>query len=80
MKVSKYAAPTKFNKEEYKTIWEHQLDTTTNWYIQVSKDKENPIWMTIGEFFTTIFSSCLGDGLFIEEQMELFEQQKDKND
>jgi hypothetical protein len=72
----KYAAPTKYDQAEYKSIWEQHLDTETKWYIQVSKDSQNPIWITIGEFFTKIYQSCLGDGLFIEEQMELFEQKE----
>ena len=80
MNEKKYAAPTKFNKDEYKSIWEHQLDHATDWYIQVSKDKENPRWIKIGEFFTTIYSSLLGDGLFMEEQIGLFEQQEEKKD
>ena len=79
MREIKYAAPTKFNKDEYGTLWEHQSDTT-HWYIQVSKDKENPLWITIGDFFTKIYSSMLGDGLFMEEQIGLFEQQEEKNE
>lgn len=74
----KYAAPTKFDQAEYKTIWEEELDTETRWYIQVSKDSQNPIWITIGEFFTKIYQSCLGDGLFIDEQVELFEQKENE--
>lgn len=70
----KYAAPTKFDQAEYKSIWEEETSKDTKWYIQVSKDSTNPIWITIGEFFTKIYQSCLGDGLFIEEQMELFEE------
>lgn len=72
----KYAAPTKYDQAEQKTIWKQQLDQEIRWYIQVSKDKDNPIWVTIGDFFTKIYQSMLGDGLFIEEQMDLFEQQE----
>ena len=74
--MKKYAAPTKYDIADYKTLWEHQLDNGTNWYIQMSKDKENPLWITIGEFFTKIYQSCLGDGLFMEEQVELFEKKE----
>lgn len=73
---TKYAAPTKYDQADYKTVWKQQLDNHIQWYIQVSKDKENPIWITIGEFFTKIYQSCLGDGLFIDEQVELFEQKE----
>lgn len=72
----KYVAPTKLDKYDYKSLWEQRLDSGRQWYIQVSKDKENPIWITIGEFFTKIYQSCLGDGLFIDEQVELFEQKE----
>lgn len=76
MSTKKYAAPTKYDQLEYKTIWEHQLDSESRWYIQVSKDKENPIWITVGDFFTKIYQSCLGDGLFIDEQAELFDKKE----
>lgn len=76
---TKFGAPTKYDTEPYKTIWKQQLDNGIQWYIQVSKDKNSPIWISIGEFFTKIYQSCLGDGLFIEEQMDLFEKTEESN-
>ena len=74
--MKRYGAPTKLDYYDYKTLWEHQMETESKWYIQMSKDKENPRWISIGDFFTKIYQSCLGDGMFIEEQVELFEEKE----
>ena len=41
-------------------------------HVQVSKDKQNPDWKPIGEFFTKIFNDILYNEEFINEALKLY--------
>lgn len=50
-RIVKYSRPTHYDKAAYGTIWEAQLETTVENYIQLNSETDSPAqWSKLGEF------------------------------
>lgn len=67
----KYSAPSKFCKEAYGQIWQQMHDDEEyTLHIQVSKDPENPEWLTMMRFLQIVFSEKIFLPRFVEQCLE----------
>ena len=72
-KLVKHTLPTKFSEEPFGTQWCVEGNEKANLkYIQVSRDAQNPHWITMGDFLEIAFSRELEDEKFIEECLKKF--------
>lgn len=72
-KLIKHTIPSKFTQEPFGTIWSVQGNEKTNLaYIQVSKDFDNPHWLTMGDFLEVALGSELENEKFIEDCLKKF--------
>lgn len=58
-KISRMVAPNKLVQEDYGTLCEVHEEQGIEWYIQVSKDRDQPQWITVGEFLKDILLNIL---------------------
>lgn len=65
--------PSRYDNAEYKTICQVRGETKLTYYIQISKDPDRPIWLTLGEFFEKTFNHRIHDSIFIDECLKYFE-------
>jgi hypothetical protein len=63
-KLRRFVAPTNLDYAEQGTVW--RIDDNEQIYIQVSGDRENPNWISSGEFLHKIFFNKFKDKEFID--------------
>lgn len=75
--VEKYIKPGILNKAPHGQIWYVAPDKSyerPDYYIQVSKNEENPRWLTMGSFLENVFKAKIlnADGLFVQKCLQDF--------
>ncbi len=65
--------PSRYDKAEYKTICTVHEEQGVKFYIQVSKDSDSPLWLTIGDFFEITLQHLINDPSFMHECFKRFE-------
>jgi hypothetical protein len=67
--------PSKHCLEPYKSIWQNG----DAYFIQVSKDPENPNWLEFGNLLAETYKNYVTDDDFIENHIKLYEDIKSSN-
>jgi len=73
----RYTIPTKLDKGNYGEICKVIEDQKTSYYIQLSKDKDHFLWISIGDFLQKIFLQNLLDNQdFLDSCLKKWEEQQ----
>lgn len=76
--ITKYVTPTKFDIAPLKTIWNVvKNDKSTEFYIQLSDDTNNPRWEKVGTFLEKSLVKLIDNKMFINECFRLFMHNED---
>jgi len=71
--VIKHTLPNKLTVLPFGTTWVVQGNEKTNLtYVQVSRDEENPHWITMGDFLEIAFASELKNQDFLQKCLKKF--------
>ena len=72
MPVKRYAVPSRYEPSPYGTVCEviAEQDQPSEFYVQVSKDEQSPLWISRGAFLEMAFESELNSDYFIEELLK----------
>lgn len=71
-----YCVPSKFKKAKSGTIIKvMQEKETFDFYIQVSRDEENPIWINLAGFLEEALGGLIEDESFINSCLSLYYDQ-----
>ena len=67
--IEKYNNPTKHVQANYGTIHRNESE----YFIQVSKDPENPNWLTMGTFLVACFKDSFSNETFIKDCLATYD-------
>lgn len=71
------ASPTHYNKEPYGTfcsVMQNDEGTEQEYYVQVSKDEDNPRWMSAGELLLAVYDHKIEDLEFLQKLLKDYSQ------
>jgi hypothetical protein len=68
MTLIKYTPPSKYEIAPYGTTWQvEKSDKPLDYYIQISKDEQNPCWLPMGDFLVLVNQKHILEEKFINE-------------
>jgi len=71
--LTKYSAPTKWDKAPYATIWKISHEDGDDIRIQISRDIDNPVWVALPEVLVKAFHRFYSDPSFVDECISMYE-------
>ena len=67
--IERFTNPSRHVQEPYSTLWINGESC----FIQVSKDPENPNWLSIGDFLGVVFKGSIHNEDFISKCLTKYE-------
>lgn len=74
VKLVKFGKPTKFDQEQYGTIWESQKDDG-GFYIQLAQGI-GANWVPLGSFLETVYLTKLQERSWLDEALHIYHAQR----
>jgi len=73
--ITRYSKPSRFDNQPYGTIIKVSMDSE-EYFVQISKDRDNPNWITLAKFFELAFGKYVHKKDFINKCLLLIEGQE----